>query len=81
MCRCRGADRSVDVRHPPRSSAYPAWWARHQQALQLFRDLDALQQVRPYLERGTLAWRRLEREQVALETAIAALSRSLRADS
>jgi hypothetical protein len=52
----------------------------HQQALQLFRDLDALQRVRPYLLPGTLAWRRLEREQAAIEAAIVALRHASRAD-
>jgi hypothetical protein len=61
---------------PPR----PAWWAVHQQALRLFRDLDALQRVRPYLLPGTLAWRRLEREQAAIEAAIVALRHSSCAD-
>ncbi|HLV99098.1 MAG TPA: hypothetical protein VKT82_10525 [Ktedonobacterales bacterium] len=65
------------MRHPPRSFVHPAWWDSHQQALQLFRDLAALQRVRPCLERGTLAWRRLEREQAALEAAIDVLRRSV----
>lgn len=61
-------------------SPHPVWWTRHQQALQLFRDLDALQRVRPSLERGTLAWWRLDREQAAIEVAIAALRHAGRAD-
>ena len=63
-----------------RSTSYPAWWTRHQQALRLFRALDALQRVRPSLLLGTVAWRRLEREQAALETAIEVLRRSMRSD-
>ena len=58
-------------------SPHPAWWTRHQQALQLFRDLAALHRVRPLLEQGTLAWRRLEREQASLEAAIAVLRQSI----
>lgn len=57
----------------------PAWWNIHQQALQL-RDLDALQRVRTYLLPDTLAWRRLEREQAAIEVAIAALRCSARGE-
>ena len=60
--------------------ARPAWWELHQQALQLFRALDALQRVRPYLQPGTQAWRRLDREQAALEDAIENLRRSVCAD-
>jgi hypothetical protein len=59
--------------------AHPAWWSRHQQALHLFRELTALHRVYPYLERGTLAWRRLEREQGALEAAIEALRQQAQA--
>jgi hypothetical protein len=47
---------------------------RHQQALRLFRALDALLRVRPYLQLGTLAWRRLDREQAQIEAAIEAMS-------
>ncbi len=60
------------------SSPRPEWWAIHQQALQLFRDLDALQRVRPYLVPGSLAYRRLEREQAEIERAIEALRHSAR---
>ena len=56
-----------------RSSSHPAWWTRHQQALRLFRALDALLRVRPSLLPGTLAWRRLERDQAQIEAAIEAL--------
>ena len=55
------------------SPSYPAWWSRHQQALRLFRALDALLRVRPYLQPGTLAWRRLERDQTQIEAAIETL--------
>ena len=68
------------MRHASLPSSRPAWWAIHQQALQLFCALDALQRVRPYLLPGTLAWRRLEREQAALEVAIAALRCSARGE-
>lgn len=56
------------------------WWTRHQQALQLFRNLGALQRVRPMLQPGTLAWWRLDHEQAALETAIETLRLQRRAD-
>jgi hypothetical protein len=59
--------------------SHPEWWAIHQQALQLFRDFDALQRVRPYLVPSSLAYRRLEREQAEIESAIEALRRSARA--
>lgn len=60
------------------SSPRPEWWAIHQQALQLFRDFDALQRLRPYLVPSSLAYQRLEREQARIEAAIEALRRSAR---
>lgn len=54
-------------------SPRPEWWAIHQQALQLFRDFDALQRVRPYLVPSGLAYQRLEREQAQIKAAIEAL--------
>lgn len=68
------------MRHASLPSSRPAWWSLHQQALQLFRDLDALQRVRPSLLPGTLAWRQLDREQAVLDAAIAALIYSARSD-
>lgn len=62
--------------HVTRSSSRPEWWAIHQQALQLFRDFDALQRVRPYLVPSSLAYQRLEREQARIEAAIEALRRA-----
>ena len=64
--------------HTECSSSRPGWWAFHQQALQLFRAIDALQRVCPYLVSGSLAYRRLEREQAEIESAIEALRRSAR---
>jgi hypothetical protein len=61
------------------TSSRSDWWAIHQQALRLFRDFDALQQVRPYLVPSSLASRRLEREQARIETAIETLRRHARA--
>ena len=61
------------MEYDARSLSCPAWWTRHQQALRLFRALDALLRVRPYLQPGTLAWRRLDLEQAQIETAIEAL--------
>jgi hypothetical protein len=66
------------VSHVARSSSRSGWWAIHQQALQLFRDLDALERVRPYLVPGSLAYWRLEREQAEIESAIEALRCSVR---
>jgi hypothetical protein len=63
------------------SSPRPEWWTSHQQALQLFRNFDALQRVRPYLVPSSLAYRRLEREQARIGAAIEALRRSARGRS
>ena len=60
------------------SSPRPEWWAIHQQALQLFRDYDALQRVRPYLVPSNLAYQRLEREQAQIEADIESLRRYAR---
>lgn len=66
--------------HPPAlPDAQPVWWGIHQQALQLFRDLDALQRVRPLLVPSSLAWWRLDREQATLEKAIEALCQQAQA--
>lgn len=66
--------------HPPAlPDAQPVWWGIHQQALQLFRDLDALQRVRPLLVPSSLAWWRLDREQATLEKAIEALRQQAQA--
>ncbi len=68
------------MRHATLSPPHPKWWTIHQQALQLFRDFDALQRVRPYLVPSSLAYRRLEREQARIEAAIEALRRQARAE-
>ncbi len=65
--------RSIQIGYDSSSLSCPAWWATHQQALHLFRALDALLRMRPYLLPGTLAWRRLERDQAQIEAAIEAL--------
>lgn len=61
--------------------AQPVWRSIHQQALQLFRNFDALQRVRPYLVPSSLAYKRLEREQARIEAAIELLRRSARGKS
>jgi hypothetical protein len=75
----KGASRQMS--HVTRSSSRPEWWDIHQQALQLFRDFDALQRICPYLVPSSLAYQRLEREQARIEAAIELLRRSARGKS